>query len=143
MASLLPRSIRCHLPYLLAKAYQRQQRLFEQHTQAFDITGRDYGLLLILESNARLWQSEIAELMGLDRTTVTYLVDGLEKRGWLQRERDPADRRAHVVTLTAEGAAALERIRPAATAAIDEVLAPLDDAERAQLRTLLTRLLGR
>ena len=138
----IPPSIRCHLPYLLARAYQRQQRLFEAHTRDFDITGRDYGLLLMLESNPGLWQSEIADLMGLDRTTVTYLVDGLQKRGWVAREPDPADRRAHVVTMTTDGRTALESIRPAAAAAIDEVLAPLDETERDQLRALLTRLLG-
>lgn len=142
MARSLPDSIRCRLPYLLAKSHQRQLNLFDRHTADLGISARDYGLMLVVESNPAIWQSEIAKLMGLDRTTVTYLVDGLEKRGWLQRRRDPADRRAHVISLTAEGVDALAAIRPATAAATDELLAPLDDHERKQLQTLLMRLLG-
>lgn len=126
---------------MLARAHQRQLRLFEEYTSGLGVSGREYGVMLLLENQDRLWQSEIADALCLDRTTVTYLVDALEKHGWLARHRDPADRRAHVVTLTDSGRETLRtRISPAALAATDELLAPLDTSEQDQLRALLSRL---
>lgn len=138
----LPDSIRTRLPYLLARAHQRQLDVLARHTAAFDIVGRDYAVMLLLEAHPRLWQSQIAEALGLDRTTVTYLVDGLEKRDWVARQRDPADRRAHVVGLTEAGEQALADIKPAVIEAKKELLAPLSDDEQDQLRDLLTRLIA-
>lgn len=143
MPHVLPESIRSRLAYLLAKAHQRQLDLFAAHTRALSISGREYVTLLALEAHDDgLWQSDIAELLSLDRTTVTYLVDALEQRDWLRRERDPADRRAYVIRLTDTGVAALAEARPAARAATEELLGPLDANEQAQLRSLLGRLVS-
>ena len=136
----LPDSIRARLPYLLSRAYQRQLVLFAEHTRELDVSGREYAVMLLLEAHERLWQSQIAEALGLDRTTVTYLVDAMEKRGLAARQRDPADRRAHVIALTAAGTALLAELAPAVRAARDELLAPLSEPEQDQLRDLLIRL---
>lgn len=141
MPTCLPDSIRAGLPYLLARAHHRQLEVFAQYTTAFDIAARDYAAMLLLEAHQNLWQSQIAETLGLDRTTVTYLVDGLEKRGWLARKRDPNDRRAHMVTLTGGGKKALAEIKPAVTEAKKDLLKPLSAAEQDQLCDLLSRLL--
>ena len=142
MPVCLPDSIRARLPYLLARAHQRQLEVFAAHTAAFDVDGREYATLLLLEAHEHLWQSQIAEALRLDRTTVTYLVDGLEKRGWVARNRDPADRRAHVVGLTPAGEGALIEIKPAVVEAKNKLLAPLNEAEQDQLRDLLVRLIA-
>lgn len=142
MTVRLPDSIRARLPYLLARANQRQLDLFAHHTARFAIQGREYALMLLLEAHPRLWQSQIADALNLDRTTVTYLVDALEQRGWLARTRDPSDRRAHVVALTAAGETALTQIKPAVEDAKADLMAPLTDDEQAQLRALLTRLIA-
>lgn len=138
----LPDTIRTRLPYLLARAHHRQLDLFADYTAAFDIGAREYTVMLLLEAHEKLWQSQIAEALGVDRTTVTYLIDAMEQRGWLARRRDPADRRAHVVTLTAHGRTTLAELEPAIRRATQALLAPLNDAEQAQLRALLIRLIA-
>lgn len=126
---------------MVARVHQRQLQLFEEHTSELGVSAREYAVMLLLDNQDQLWQSEIAEALGLDRTTVTYLVDGLEKQTWLARHRDPADRRAYVVTLTESGRDILNtHVSPAARAATEELLAPLDSAEQDQLRALLSRL---
>ncbi|RJS94054.1 MarR family winged helix-turn-helix transcriptional regulator [Salinisphaera sp. Q1T1-3] len=140
MSVRLPDTIRDRLPYLLSRAYLRQLDLFARHTAAFGISGREYAVMLLLEAHEKLWQSQIAEALGLDRTTVTYLVDGLETHGWAARERDPNDRRAYVISLTAAGQQTLVDIGPAVQRAKAEMLAPLNDTEQEQLRALLVRL---
>lgn len=140
MPAQLPDSIRMSLPYLLARAHHRQIDIFEKHTQAFAVAPREFATMLLLEAHQDLWQSQIAETLHLDRTTVTYLVDGMEKRGWLARRRDPADRRAHVVNLTNTGQQALADIKPAVCEARKALLAPLSTEEQKLLCTLLARL---
>lgn len=140
MPICLPDSIRTGLPYLLASSHHRQLDLFSRHTARFNIAAREYAALLLLEARSDLWQSQIAETLGMDRTTVTYLVDELEQRGWLVRRRDPSDRRAHVISLTPAGQQALTGIKPAVREAKQELLAPLSDSEQDQLCNLLVRL---
>jgi DNA-binding MarR family transcriptional regulator len=61
--------------------------------------------------------------------------------GYVERRRDPADRRRHVVDLTNEGRKALERAERAQEGLEDQVLAGLSADERATLRSLLARAL--
>jgi DNA-binding MarR family transcriptional regulator len=67
-------------------------------------------------------------------------LDDLEEGGLIVRHRDQADRRRHVVEMTAEGRKALARARRLSSRLEDEFLASLDEKERAQLHTLLVRL---
>ena len=68
------------------------------------------------------------------------LIDGLEAKGLVARRADAGDRRRNVLELTRDGQTALVRSVRASDEAERQLLAELDDAESAQLRTLLTRL---
>jgi MarR family transcriptional regulator, lower aerobic nicotinate degradation pathway regulator len=68
------------------------------------------------------------------------VVAELERRELLARTRDDRDRRRNVVTITAAGGAALQRMDAAIGAAQTQLLAPLSAAERRQLTQLLARL---
>jgi DNA-binding MarR family transcriptional regulator len=64
----------------------------------------------------------------------------LESSGLCERRRDPADRRRHIVEITPAGREALERIDTAVSAAERELFGGLTEAEQAQLRDLLDRV---
>ena len=57
-----------------------------------------------------LSQQQLGERLGLEKSTTSRLAAGLERRGWLERVRDPANRRYYRLALTAAGEAAAERI---------------------------------
>jgi DNA-binding MarR family transcriptional regulator len=78
-------------------------------------------------------QRDLAERLGLEKSTVSRLAAGMERQGWLVRERDPANRRLYRLRLTAKGRAAADRVGADLRARHAALLAALTPAERAGL----------
>ena len=100
----------------------------------------DYSVLAILDEGVRATQSTIADALTLDPSRLVALLDSLETRGLIARQRDPLDRRRHVVSITADGKRALDRNREVIKQLEDEFFKPLDPKSRAQLHDLLLRI---
>lgn len=77
--------------------------------------------------------TSLAEQEGLAQPTVTALVGSLERRGWVERRRDPADGRAVLARLTEDGRAALARFRDAYRPLLQASLAALPAEQVAAL----------
>jgi DNA-binding MarR family transcriptional regulator len=75
----------------------------------------------------------------MDPNNCVLLLNEAEEMGYIERRRDPADRRRHVVDITDAGRAALERAERAQETIGDQLFAALSDEERATLRSLLSR----
>jgi DNA-binding MarR family transcriptional regulator len=78
--------------------------------------------------------------MGVDASTASRQVQQLERTGLVGRVGDPADRRASLLALTAEGDRVLTRMRQARRASLAQVLGGWSRADRRKLATVLTRL---
>ena len=100
----------------------------------------DYSLLAILGEGARETQSTIADALMLDPSRLVALLDSLEQRGLVVRQRDPLDRRRHVVSITDAGRTELARLRAIVHELEEEFFAPLDAASREVLHPLLVQL---
>jgi len=100
----------------------------------------DYSVLAILAEGVRETQGTIAASLGVDPSRLVALLDSLEERGLVERQRDPLDRRRHVVSITQEGKRELARIRRVIKQVEDEFFAPLDDETREALHEMLVRL---
>jgi DNA-binding MarR family transcriptional regulator len=85
----------------------------------------------------------IARMMSHNSGAVTRLVDQLEARGLLERERCGKDRRIVRLAVTAAGNAALATVNPQMMALLNEILADFSHEEVETLLSLLTRLLAR
>jgi DNA-binding MarR family transcriptional regulator len=99
-----------------------------------------HAVLAVLDEGSRETQGAIADALGYDRGQLVGLLDELEDRGLVERRRDPADRRRHIVRLTPAGKRALAKLRALARQLDDDFLASLDEEERAQLHALVLRL---
>ena len=86
-------------------------------------------------------QRELGEAIGgVDPSILVTLLNPLEADGFVSRERDPADRRRHVVRLTAAGRRHFESATRAQREAEDALFAGLDDGQLRQLRSALVAL---
>jgi DNA-binding MarR family transcriptional regulator len=106
-----------------------------------DLSLTQLRVLAVLRGR-RLRMSTLADHLGLERSTLSGLIDRAQRRGLVQRSPSPDDRRVVEVALTRAGVALAARV----TGDVSRELAPLTDAlargERRQLRHLLERMLG-
>jgi DNA-binding MarR family transcriptional regulator len=100
----------------------------------------DYSVLAILGEGDRATQATIADALTLDPSRLVALLDSLEERGMVVRQRDPQDRRRHVVSITDSGSRELARVRAIIRQFEDEFFAPLDAASREALHEMLGAL---
>jgi DNA-binding MarR family transcriptional regulator len=115
----------------------------ERAMAAYEETGLHpyhHAVMLVLDEGTRDTQGSIADALGYDRGQLVGLLDELEEQGFVERKRDPNDRRRHLVRLTAEGKKTLRRLRALAGRLDDEFLASLSSQERDTLHALLLRL---
>ncbi len=103
-------------------------------------SGYHYSILALLDEGARTTQAAIADALQLGPTQLVPLLDVLEERGLIERRRDPNERRRQMVSLSDAGRRQLAEFRNLVRRLEDEFLAPLDEADRAELHALLLRI---
>jgi DNA-binding MarR family transcriptional regulator len=100
----------------------------------------DYSVLAILAEAPRQAQTTIAGTLMLDPSRLVALLDSLEKRGFVTRQRDPDDRRRHTISITPEGKREHARLRAMFLRLEEEYFEPLSADDRRVLHDLLLRL---
>jgi MarR family transcriptional regulator, transcriptional regulator for hemolysin len=116
-------------------------------TLAFDRAMAEVGgstpmwqVLLLVRSRRWETQSRLAEAMGVTTATLTHHLNGLEADGLVRRWREPDNRRAQHVELTAAGEAMFERLRHVARRHDQRLRSALGDEDAERLAGLLDRL---
>ena len=103
---------------------------------------RQFVALSFLNEHDGVSQQALGETLCIDANNLVLLLNELEAAGYVERRRDPDDRRRHLVHITAAGRRALERAERGQESVEHEVLAALTPDERATLRDLLARALA-
>jgi DNA-binding MarR family transcriptional regulator len=102
---------------------------------------RQLMLLSYLRARPMALQQQLCEYLWLDPNNCVLLLNELEDLGYIERRRDVADRRRHVVDITKAGLAALDRAERAQETIGEQLFTALSDEERGTLRALLSRAL--
>ncbi|HMN73462.1 MAG TPA: MarR family transcriptional regulator [Rhodoblastus sp.] len=119
------------------RAARRLARRFDRAFKPVGLTNQQFSLLMPLSAPQPQSMSALADLMGMDRTTLTAALKALERRGLVEVGRDADDRRARRLALTGAGRAALAAALPiwrAEHARIEDEITP---AGAGALRTAL------
>jgi len=98
-------------------------------------------VLAYLRDHPSASQQAMTEDLSMDSNTGVLVLNDLEDLDYVERRRDPADRRRHIVDITDPGLEALERAELAQGSIEDEILGGLSAAERATFRKLLVKAL--
>lgn len=136
----LPTEISSSIGYLLHRCAGVSYRLVNARLAQHGMEVKHFAILCSLRVEGPRSQGWLGEHLGIDRTTMVQLVDGLEAKGLVERQRNPADRRQYALTLTPAGASMWERARGDVEGSEDDILDGLSETERATLRGLLGRV---
>lgn len=115
-------------------------RDFAQSLGEFDVTPGLFGVLVIIDANPGLKQSELARAAHLDRSTVVSVIDNLERRRLVERRPADNDRRSNALVLTPEGVALLKKLKRRVGDHEKRLVENMTDDERATLVTLLQKI---
>ena len=124
-----PECLAGSLAWLLSQAHFAMLSEMHRTLQPLGITPRGYHVLVAAQTGDRT-QSELAELVGLDKTTMVVTVDELEKAGFADRVPSETDRRARVITVTKDGDRLVRECRRVMDEMQGEVLAALPRDQR-------------
>jgi DNA-binding MarR family transcriptional regulator len=130
-----------HTGFLLRVAYdQARQRKMQSMPEG--AAPREYSLLQALLATGPISQQQLAEQMRVNRTLIVGIVDRHERRGWVERRRDPDDRRSYRLHVTPAGEAAVAQMAPLVAAGSAAMAARLTEDERGRLNVLLRDLIA-
>jgi DNA-binding MarR family transcriptional regulator len=116
--------------HLIRRAQQWHTSIWAEEFDR-ELTGPQYAVLFVLSRFPGISQKELGEQAALDKSTAADLVDRLTQRAWITRDRDPADGRRRILTLTPAAQISIRAITPRAAEVQQRLLAPLAEDERA------------
>jgi DNA-binding MarR family transcriptional regulator len=128
--------------YLLKRAHTLLVDQLEAAVAASEITATQWVVLMYLRDGLAINASDLCVQLRHDSGALTRVLDQLEARGLLQRERSREDRRAVQLRLTAAGVETVAALIPAVVDKLNYALRDFSRAEAAELNRLLAKLIG-
>ena len=134
-----PEGLASNVCWLLSRANWLQKAEIETALMTTGLTPRQHQMLTAAVDGEHT-QTQLANILGLDKTTMMVALDELEREGLAERRPLPSDRRARLVAVTAEGRKLLRKADKAFAEANERVLSRLPEPERSVFLQALERL---
>lgn len=127
---------------LVSDVSRLMRRRFDQSASSIGVTRAQWRTLTAVSRQEGINQGRLADLLEVEPITLCRMIDRLEEAGHVERQRDPADRRAWRIVLTERSRPLLDQLRLIADRVIGDALDGMDDAERNALVASLDRIRG-
>ena len=128
------------IPFELAETALGLRRAFDRRAAPLGVTRAQWRVLAWLGREPGLRQVELADHLDVEPITLCRIVDRLEEAGLVERRRDPDDRRAWRLHLTAKGKPLLDQLKILAAAMAQEAFAGVPPQTVEQLRQALAQV---
>lgn len=126
--------------FLLAQVGAFAAARFAQRLEPLALQPGDVGILRLIATEPSLSQQTLADRLGVVPSRVVVLIDALEKKGLVARERSARDRRTYELRLTADGGAVMGEMYEIGCVHEADMTAALTDTEHTELARLLGKI---
>ena len=106
----------------------------------FDVRPAQYAVLSVIEANPDINQEQLGDGLGIQRPNLSGLLDELERRNLVRRDRVQHDARSHALRLTADGAARMQKLHEARQEHQRRIGKILQPSTKAELLNSLAKL---
>ncbi|MAI45766.1 MAG: MarR family transcriptional regulator [Hyphomicrobiaceae bacterium TMED74] len=129
-----------YIGYSITDVARLLRTVFERRVRSLGLTRAQWVVIARVHRHPGLSQTEIADLLEIEKATAGRLIDRMEAKDWLERRADPNDRRINRLHLTKEAERLHALIWPIAEATVDSALQDLSTTERRTLTKLMRRV---
>jgi len=135
-------ALRRFVGYRLKRAYNTVSTDLKERLEPLGLRVTTFSTLLLIVDQPGLRQSALASLLDIKSSNMVAIIDDLESRQWISRERMPDDRRAFALYATDAGRSIYDKAVAISTENESVVLRVLDEAELLTLMSLLAKIDG-
>jgi DNA-binding MarR family transcriptional regulator len=126
--------------YAASRAAIKLRKVFACHMAPLDLKIVEFSILMLVAQNPQVNQKQLGHALDISAPNMAVTLDRMAERGWVERVRSTADRRAQHIHLTKSGAQLVQRADKIAETMEVSTLAVLSPAERALLIELLHKV---
>ena len=130
------------LGFLINDVSRLMRRRFDERVRSSGATGTQWRTLKIIELHEGINQGQLAERLEIEPITACRMIDRLEESGFVERRRDPDDRRAWRIHLTDKALPVIEGLNDVVAALIEETFQGLSTQQREVLTDSLNIMRG-
>jgi MarR family transcriptional regulator, transcriptional regulator for hemolysin len=129
-----------YIGYSITDVARLMRTVFERRVRAVGLTRAQWLVIARVHRRPGLSQSEVADLLEIEKASAGRLIDRMEAKGWLRRQADASDRRVNRLHLTPAANRLHSAIWPLAETTVDDALGDLTVKERRTLTDFMTRV---
>ena len=128
------------LPFEIGETAHALRKAFDRLAVGLGVTRAQWKVLFKLTRTPGLRQVELADMLDLEPITLCRIVDRLEEAGWVERVRDPEDRRAWRLHVTAQAQPLIEKLQAVGAQLVDRAFAGIDPNDIETARRVLANV---
>jgi DNA-binding MarR family transcriptional regulator len=129
-----------YIGYLISDVARMMRTVFDRRVRRIGLTRAQWLVLTRLHRRPGASQSELADMLEVEKATAGRMIDRLERNGWVERRPDAVDRRINRLHLTAEAERVRQRLWTISERTVDDALADLSAEEREHLNGYMARV---
>lgn len=129
-----------YIGYVLSDVARLIRTVFDRRVRSLGLTRAQWLVLSRLYRRPGASQTELADMLEVDRASAGRMIDRMEKGHWVERRGDAGDRRVKRLYLTQEARRVHARMWAIAESTVDDALTPLSPLERARFTGLAARV---